>query len=136
MATGTVRKSDGKGRHTTRHRQLVRLPSGALLLDTPGMRELGLWRAGEGLERGFADIEKLAADCRFSDCRHETEPQCAVLAAVTSGELPPARLESWRKLGKELAHLRRQQEVRADIEERQRWKTITKEYRRWKKRNT
>ncbi len=136
MRTASVRAADGKGRHTTTHRQLVLLPSGALLLDTPGMRELQLWSGGEGLERSFVDIEGLAAECRFSDCRHESEPGCAVRAAVESGDLTVGRLESFRKQEKELAYLGRRQDVRADLEERQRWKTITKEYRRWLKRRT
>jgi ribosome biogenesis GTPase len=136
MATGSVRAADGKGRHTTRHRQLVLLPSGGLLLDTPGMRELQPWGAEDGLEKSFADIEELAAACRFSDCLHETEPGCAVLGAVEDGELEEARLASWRKLQKELAHIERRRELRADLEERQRWKAITKEFRRSPKRRT
>ena len=98
MRTASVRASDGKGRHTTTHRQLVLLPSGGLLLDTPGMRELQLWSADESLERSFADIDAIAAGCRFADCRHESEPGCAVHAAVESGELAPGRLENFQKL--------------------------------------
>ncbi len=136
MRTADVRESDGKGRHTTTHRQLVRLPSGALLLDTPGMRELQLWSAEEGLEKSFSDIEALAAGCRFSDCGHDSEPGCAVQAAVRAGELAQGRLASFRKLEKELAYLERRQDVRADLAERQRWKEITKNYKRWLKKRT
>ncbi len=130
MRTASVRASDGKGRHTTTHRQLVLLPSGALLLDTPGMRELQLWSADESLERSFADIDAIAAGCRFADCRHESEPGCAVHAAVESGELAPGRLENFQKLKRELAYFERKQDVRAQLEEKQRWKELTKEYRR------
>jgi ribosome biogenesis GTPase len=136
MRTSEVRESDGKGRHTTTHRQIVRLPSGALLLDTPGMRELQLWSADEGLEKSFADIEALAAGCRFSDCGHDSEPGCAVRAALQDGTLDPERLESFRKLEKELGYLERKQDVRADLAERQRWKEITKDYRRWFKKRS
>jgi ribosome biogenesis GTPase len=136
MKTADVRDSDGKGRHTTTHRQLILLPSAGLLLDTPGMRELQLWSGEEGLERGFADIEELAAGCRFSDCSHDSEPGCAVQGAIASGELTSERLGSFRKLEKELAYLERRQDVRADLEERERWKKITKEYRRWLKKRT
>jgi len=131
MRTAEVRAADGKGRHTTTHRQLVLLPLGALLLDTPGMRELQLWSGDEGLERSFADLEALATSCRFSDCGHESEPGCAVQAAIEAGDLAVERLASFRKLEKELAYLERRQDVRADLKEKLRWKGITKEYKRW-----
>jgi ribosome biogenesis GTPase len=130
MRTAAVRASDGKGRHTTSHRQLVLLPSGGLLLDTPGMRELQLWSADEGLEKSFPDIDGIAAGCRFADCRHETEPGCAVQAAVEGGELAAGRLESFRKLQRELAYFERKRDVRAELDEKQRLKERTKEYRR------
>ena len=100
------------------------------------MRELQLWSAEEGLEKSFADIEALAAGCRFSDCGHDSEPGCAVQAAIRTGELDLARLASFRKLEKELDYLERKQDVRADLAERQRWKEITKDYRRWFKKRT
>jgi ribosome biogenesis GTPase / thiamine phosphate phosphatase len=100
MATGAVRASDGRGCHVTTHRQLVLLPSGGLLLDTPGMRELQLPDT-EGLDETFADITALAAGCRFRDCRHDDEPGCAVRAAVAAGDLPEERLEHLRKLERE-----------------------------------
>ncbi|MBR5095292.1 MAG: ribosome small subunit-dependent GTPase A [Oscillospiraceae bacterium] len=103
MATGEIRQTDGRGRHTTTHRQLIRLRSGVLLLDTPGMRELGLWEAAEGMERAFGDVERCLGKCRFADCRHEREPGCAIRAAIAAGELDPARWESYRKLPAEEA---------------------------------
>ncbi len=98
METGSIRKSDDKGRHTTVRRQMFLLPSGALVIDTPGMRELGLWKADEGLNQNFADVEYYIARCRFSDCRHQTEPGCAVKAAIASGALDPKRLETYLNL--------------------------------------
>ena len=103
MATGGIRESDGRGRHTTSHRQLIRLSSGVLIIDTPGMRELGMWEASEGLESAFADVERYLGKCRFSDCRHQREPGCAVRAAIAAGELDEARWESYRKLQAEAA---------------------------------
>lgn len=94
-------RSDGRGRHTTTHRQLVRLPWGGLVIDTPGLREIQLWVAEEGLDRLFADVEELAARCRFSNCSHGREPGCAVRAAIEGGELAEARLRSYRKLVQE-----------------------------------
>lgn len=92
---------DGRGRHTTTHRQLVPLAEGALLLDTPGMRELGLWDPGEGLDTAFADLASLAAGCRFADCLHQAEPGCAVTEAVEAGRLGADRLAAWHKLQRE-----------------------------------
>lgn len=101
-----VRESDGRGRHTTTVRELLLLPGGALLMDTPGLRELQLWDAEEGLAQTFADIDALAEKCRFTDCRHEGEPSCAVQAAVSAGRLDAARLENLRKLEREQEFLR------------------------------
>jgi ribosome biogenesis GTPase len=128
LRTGAVRE-DGKGRHTTTHRQLVRLRNGALLIDTPGMRELQLWSADAGLESAFADVEALAARCRFGDCAHESEPGCAVRAAAESGRLDPARLESWRRLRRELDWLEIRQDEAAAAAERARVKTIHRAHR-------
>jgi ribosome biogenesis GTPase len=108
IKTGTVRPYDGKGRHTTTRRELVALPGGALLLDTPGMRELGLWSADAGLAETFGDVAQFARDCRFRDCVHASEPGCAVLAAVEQGRLAPDRLASFHKLHAELRHLEAQ----------------------------
>jgi ribosome biogenesis GTPase len=112
---------EGRGRHTTTARELVRLPGGALLIDTPGMRELQLWADEEDLNRTFEDIERLADRCRFPDCRHEQEPGCAVRSAVGAGTLDSRRLESYHKLRREMqftelkkdAKKRRQQEKAA-----------------------
>ncbi|HEX2077027.1 MAG TPA: ribosome small subunit-dependent GTPase A [Longimicrobium sp.] len=128
LRTGAVR-NDGKGRHTTTHRQLVRLESGALLIDTPGMRELQLWTADAGLESAFADVEALAARCRFRDCGHRAEPGCAVRAAVESGVLDAERLESWHRLRRELAWLEMRQDEAAASAERARVKTLHRAYR-------
>ncbi len=121
MATREVRAADDRGRHTTTHRELVLLPSGALILDTPGMREMGLWDADEGVSATFADIEALAAQCKFRDCGHGDEPGCAVQAAIEAGELDPGRLYSFDKLQAELAHDRRRQDPIAALEHRKVW---------------
>ena len=120
--TRDIRESDSKGRHTTTHRQLVFLPNGGFLIDTPGMRELQLWDVGEAVKETFDDIEVLALECRFSDCRHRDEPRCAVKTAVEEGRLSASRLESYVKLQDELEHLARQQDQRAQIEEKRRGK--------------
>jgi ribosome biogenesis GTPase len=105
LATGDVRP-DGSGRHTTTRRQLVQLPGGGLLIDNPGMREVHLWLADEGLEAAFEDVAELAAQCRFADCRHETEPGCAVREALENGRLDRDRWERYRALEAELTGLR------------------------------
>jgi ribosome biogenesis GTPase len=112
LETRAVRE-DGRGRHTTTHRQLVPLPEGGLVLDTPGMRELQLWDAQDGLDTAFVEIGELAARCRFSDCAHRREPGCAVHAALVDGTLDVERFESWRKLQRELERLARKQDARA-----------------------
>ncbi len=104
QVTREIREDDGKGRHTTTHRSLHLLPSGALLLDSPGMRELGILDADRGLASAFDDVETLARRCRFNDCAHETEPGCAVRAAIDAGELDERRLHSYRKLRREEVH--------------------------------
>ncbi|MGO1076174.1 ribosome small subunit-dependent GTPase A [Inquilinus sp. CA228] len=134
MATGGIREDDARGRHTTTHRELVLLPNGRLVLDTPGMRELGLWDAEGGVAATFADIEALAAACRFADCRHEAEPGCAVRAALEDGSLDPERWRSWGKLQRELAHLDRKEDPLARAEARKVWIHRTKQYRAGKKR--
>jgi ribosome biogenesis GTPase len=113
--------AEGRGRHTTTARELVLLPGGALLIDTPGMRELQLWADEEGLDRTFDDIEKLGAHCRFPDCRHNREPGCAVRAAVTAGALDPRRLESYLKLRRELSFM----ELKKDVKKRRQQEKAT-----------
>lgn len=132
--TGSVRASDDRGRHTTTHRELFLLPGGGLILDTPGMRELQLWEADEGLEAAFADLEELAQGCRFNDCSHNGEPGCAIEAAVESGALDPARLESWRKLQRELDLVRIRQDGLARLREKQNLKAIHKAQHRFRPR--
>jgi ribosome biogenesis GTPase / thiamine phosphate phosphatase len=112
---------DGTGRHTTTARQLFRLPGGALLLDTPGLREVQLWSADAGIQEAFADVDELAADCRFNDCAHMREPGCAVQAAIDEGRLPRERLQSYRALQRELKRLALKQDARLRSEERKKW---------------
>jgi ribosome biogenesis GTPase / thiamine phosphate phosphatase len=112
---------DGRGRHTTTSRQLIRLPGGALLVDTPGLREIQLWDADEGIHEAFADVDELAADCRFNDCAHLREPGCAVQAAIDDGLLPRERLQSYRALQRELKRLAMKQDARLRSEERKKW---------------
>jgi ribosome biogenesis GTPase len=126
QATQTVRADDSKGRHTTSHRQLLLLPSGALLIDTPGMRELQLWSTADGLDDTFSDVEELASQCKFRDCQHQSEPGCAVLAAIAAGHLDPQRLRSYQKLQKEQQWLEQRQDQRASLNTKRRWKQITK----------
>ncbi|WP_341716807.1 ribosome small subunit-dependent GTPase A [Micromonospora sp. FIMYZ51] len=104
MPTQSIRRVDGKGRHTTTWRALVPLPGGGAVLDTPGVRAVGLLDGAAGLDRAFVDIADLAADCRYGDCGHEAEPGCAVRAALESGTLAARRWESWRRLHREIAH--------------------------------
>lgn len=108
--TGDVREGDAKGRHTTTQRELIALPGGGVLVDTPGLRGLGLWDAEEGVALAFADIDELAERCKFRDCAHESEPGCAVTDAIESGALDPRRLDSYRRLVGEMDDLARRQE--------------------------
>jgi len=119
-----VRKSDSRGRHTTTAREIFALPGGALLMDTPGLRETQLWDADEGVSKTFADIETLAGRCRFGNCRHDGEPGCAVQAAIDAGALDAARLENWRKLERELAFLKRKLDPEASHSEKQKIKRL------------
>lgn len=128
--TRAVRESDNRGRHTTSHRELVVLPQGALLIDTPGMRELQLWESEAALEEAFEDIDALAAGCYFRDCLHDTEPKCAVKDAVTAGRLPADRLANFHRLRREVRHLENKVDQRAAAEEKRKWKIIHKSVRR------
>jgi ribosome biogenesis GTPase len=127
MATNDTRADDDEGRHTTTHRELIALPGGGVVIDTPGIRELQLWDGG--VEDAFADVEELALSCRFGDCSHHTEPGCAVKEALASGDLSPERHASWLKLQREL----RSMAVRADAqlrrEERRKWHLRTRDAR-------
>jgi ribosome biogenesis GTPase / thiamine phosphate phosphatase len=121
MATQASRDSDGRGRHTTTYRALIPLPSGGAVLDTPGIRAVGLHDEADGLDLVFADVERLAGACRFADCHHDGEPGCAIRAALDSGELAVRRYESWRKLHRELAWRVRRRDARLSAEERRRY---------------
>jgi ribosome biogenesis GTPase len=129
LATAEVR-ADGRGRHTTSHRELVLLPEGALLLDTPGMRELQLWDASQGLSGAFEDVEQFTSACRFSDCTHEGEPGCAVRAALADGSLDAERWESYRKLQRELHWLEVRQDARLSAEERKKRRAFARSMRK------
>src|SRR5690606_28203885 len=125
LKTGTIRTDDDKGRHTTTHRELLVLDQGGILIDTPGMRELQLWEAETGFSQGFADVEELASQCKFRDCRHNAEPGCAVRQAIENGDLDEKRYESYVKLQKELAYFERKEDKFLELEERDKWKKLT-----------
>jgi ribosome biogenesis GTPase / thiamine phosphate phosphatase len=124
LRVGAVSDADGKGRHTTTSRQLVELSGGALLIDTPGMRELQPWGDESAVAAAFDDVVTLAAGCRFSDCAHNAEPGCAVRAAVESGQLDPDRLENFQRLDREAAYETRKHDKAAAAEHKRRWKQI------------
>ncbi|QIS01122.1 ribosome small subunit-dependent GTPase A [Nocardia brasiliensis] len=129
FATNAVRSVDKKGRHTTVHRELRPLPNGGTLIDTPGLRGVGLWDAAEGIEKTFSDIESLAAQCRFGDCAHRGEPGCAVAAAIDSGELTQRRLDSYQRLAKENAWMAARTDRRLQAERQRQWRDISKQQR-------
>ena len=130
QATQAVRETDAKGRHTTTHRELFVLPSGGILIDTPGMRELQLWQAGAGLASAFSEIEALAVGCRFADCSHTHENGCAVVAALDTGELDAARYQAYLKLLREQAYQETLEDPQKMLEKKQKWKKIHKELRK------
>ena len=133
MDVKTIREDDSRGRHTTTHRQLIVLPSGAMVIDTPGMRSLGMWEADDGLSETFADIEALIGACRFSDCKHETEPGCAVLVAIENGELSESRFDSYRALQRESAYAVRKAEfLKIKSERNKEIALFSKEYKKSK----
>ena len=116
LDTGEVRERDARGRHTSVHRQMLVRPEGGLLIDTPGMRELQLWDSDESLDETFTDVLSFAAACRFRDCRHDTEPGCAVRAAVDAGELAPDRYDSYLNLRQEQETMERLRDERAQLD--------------------
>lgn len=130
LRTGEVRWQDDKGRHVTTQRELLLVPSGGLLIDTPGMRELQLWGGDEGIQDAFEDIAELAAQCRFNDCKHEVEPDCAVRAALEDGSLDKARYHSYLKLQKEIAYQIRKNDQTAQILEKEKVKKMSYEQKR------
>lgn len=130
QATGAVRADDSRGRHTTTRRELVALPGGGVLVDTPGLRELQLWGSAAAADEAFVDVEELARRCRFADCGHRREPGCAVLQAASEGTLDAERLASYHKLQAELRHVERQHDAQARSLEERRWRSIHKAARR------
>ncbi len=122
IRVGAIREADGKGRHTTTSRKLVELPGGALLIDTPGLRELQLWASESSVDSAFEDIAGLARSCRFTDCGHAGEPGCAVAEAVAAARLDQGRLESYRRLMREAAFEKRKRNTAAAAEHKRRWK--------------
>jgi len=122
----TVREQDDRGRHTTTHRELILLPQAGLVIDTPGMRELQLWDGDESLQLVFDDIEALASQCFFSDCRHQNEPLCAVRDALVAGTIDTERYDSYSKLQKELNYLARKKDKLSEIEEKKKWKKLSR----------
>ena len=133
MSIAAIREADDQGRHTTSHRQLVLLPGGALLLDTPGIREVGLIDAEEGMSEVFDDIERLTGDCKFNDCGHSHEPGCAIQAALASGALDPGRWANFQKLGVELAAVEQKAQRIAKATERRQSAALSKSYRATKR---
>jgi ribosome biogenesis GTPase len=131
---GDVSGSVGKGKHTTTHRELILLPSGGLVMDTPGMRELQLWSADEGFETTFEDIEELAGRCRFNDCRHHGDPGCAIDRAIAEGTLDIERFRNYQKMQRELAYVARKQDQQAMLAEKAKWKQLTRSVRNLDKR--
>lgn len=130
QTTQAVRADDSRGRHTTTNRELIPLPGGALIIDTPGMRELQIWADEDGLDTTFSDVEALASQCRFRDCTHTREPGCAVRAALEDGTLEPDRFRSYAKLQREIEYQELRQEQSARVIEKRRWKKVAQEIRR------
>jgi ribosome biogenesis GTPase len=126
LKVNAIREDDSRGRHTTTHRELLLLPTGGIVIDTPGMRELQVWGDDQGLKEVFEDIEELAVNCRFRDCSHQQEPGCAVQAAIGGGRLEAARFQSYLKLKKEIRYLEARQAMKASAVEKARWKQIAK----------
>jgi ribosome biogenesis GTPase len=126
-------RSDGRGRHTTTHRELVAVPGGGVIIDTPGLRELQLWETDEGLDQAFVDVADLILQCRFADCEHRTEPGCAIRAALADGSLSAERWESYLKLQRELARLERKLDPKLRSEQRKKWAALTKSHRQRRK---
>ncbi len=124
LRTAEVSPLGSRGRHTTTRRELIVLPEGGLVIDTPGLREIQLWEVGDSLGVAFPDIDSIARGCHFADCRHQTEPRCAVREAVSDGRLDPGRLANFIKLRREADHLAEKQDQLAIIEKKRKWKAI------------
>jgi ribosome biogenesis GTPase len=125
LRTGAVHRS-GHGRHVTSHRELIVLPGGGAVIDTPGLREVQLWTGDEALDEVFDEVEELILQCRFSDCGHETDSGCAISAALEGGQLDARRWDSYRKLQRELRSIEVRADARLQTEERRKWKTVQK----------
>ena len=135
LKTQEIREDDSKGRHTTTHRELVKLPEGGLILDTPGMRTLSLWEADEGMEKLFGDIEALIKDCRFSDCKHQREPGCAIREGLRKGVIDDQKWQSWLKLQKEIRHLDSKKDSKIRAFEKQSIRKFSREINQRKRAN-
>ena len=135
QTTKAVRADDSRGRHTTTNRELIPLPNGGLIIDTPGMRELQIWADDDGLETAFSDVEALVSQCRFGDCTHTSEPGCAVQVALEDGTLKRDRFRSYTKLQREIRYQAMRQDQSARLVEKNRWKKIAKEIRRMERNN-
>lgn len=135
LKTQEIREDDSKGRHTTTHRELVKLPEGGLILDTPGMRTLALWEAEEGMEKMFGDIEALIKDCRFSDCKHQHEPGCAIREALRKGAIDDQKWQSWLKLQREIRHLDSKKDSKIRAFEKQSIRKFSREINQRKRAN-
>lgn len=135
FATNEVREQDSRGKHTTTRREMVLMPSGGILIDTPGMRELSLWNADNGLAQTFSEFDDYSESCKYSDCTHTHEIGCAVLSALEKGFIPKERYENYLKLRKELKYLESKQNISAQIEEKRKWKIIHKELKNFNKKN-
>lgn len=134
QATAAVSDRLGKGRHTTTSRDLIRMPQGGMVIDNPGIREIGFWDVDQGLESAFPEIEELGLECRFSDCSHTHEPGCRVVKAVEEGQLSESRLANFRKMQKEMEYLSLRQDRTADRVEKERWKDVALKIKAMKKR--
>ncbi len=135
LKTNEVRIADSKGKHTTTRRELILLPSGGILIDTPGMREFGLWDTGEGISQTFSEFDDYAGLCKYSDCTHTHESGCAVLKALSEGKISKERYDNYLKLRKELKYLESKQNIQLQLEEKRKWKTIHKEIKQFYKKN-
>ena len=135
QAVKAVRQGDDRGRHTTTHRELILLSNGSLIIDTPGMREIQIWASEDSLQSTFEDIETLAQECRFRDCQHINEPGCAVQQALQAGKLEYSRFLSYQKLHKELDYLNRKQDQKVYLDNKKRWKKISKAMKNYYKRD-
>jgi len=133
QATNAIRKSDHEGRHTTTRRELILLPGGGAVIDTPGMREIQLWGGEDGLDNAFSDISEIAKGCRFADCRHDAEPGCAVRKALEDRELNEKHFKSYQQLQREIQHQVARQDTNAALVEKRRWKQISKFQKQFKK---